>query len=124
MDYGHYTKTKPRLKNQTNNKTLKSMKKLFLAVIITLILNFSHAQKSEQCKFYTFSCPPSTSQVCSNSKLYKELETSNGFDGIYSKTNNGCWVVSGSAVTIPREKSTILARLRRIFGNNSVTPKK
>lgn len=51
------------------------------------------------------------------------METSNGLDGIYTKNQNGCWAVSGNSVTISKEKSSILARLRRLLGNNAVKPK-
>lgn len=100
------------------------MKKTTILLAFLFVVHYTFAQKSSQCKWYTFSCPATTAKICNNSHLYTDLESSNGFDGMYTKQASGCWVVSGNAITIPKENVGLVTRLRKLFGNNSVKAKK
>ena len=81
--------------------------------------NNSGTQQSKQCKILFFSCPPTHGIICNNSKIYNELETSQGLDGIYVKDDRGCWRLSGNN-QVPETKINLIQRLRTLFGRNSI----
>lgn len=96
-------------------------KTFLLSIIITMTLTLE-AQNSKQCKLWIF-CPSSTT-ICSNNQNYQLIESANGNleGGIkFVKDKKGCWVLKKQNQTVPETK---VSWFKKLFGSNSVKPKK
>jgi len=97
-------------------------RKIFLTVALIVVSYVAQAQTTaKQCKYLFFSCPPTSGIICNNSNLYKDLEASNGWDGVYKKNGKGCWAISQSntPIQVPAE-GPVTTWIRKWFGSKSL----